>query len=303
MLIRTVVPATVLWLAAASPALAGAVDARAQETVDPQAVTTALESLYGKDAKVHLDRRSGRAAALWQATPATYAGLFPHLESTAEVISAVKLAAPVEIDGVKGYLVLTASSPYSPKPLNACHACTVAVGGVLLKDQGGGWTVDKQTFHIADLGLFGGLLDGHLIPIGTGNYAARFPIDDTTMGNMTSRMAIIGIVGEGLQELVDVPTGADDTFGTCLAEEGDAEQHGVAFDRARWCYRYTSEYEFVKADDAAHYDLVVRYTGTDADSPTEQPGGLKISDVSRVDTYKWDGRRYTLSGSVKDPPH
>jgi hypothetical protein len=301
MLIRTCLAAVTLWLAYTPPSLAGAANAGGHATLDPVLVAKALQSLYGKDAKIRIDARSGHAAAIWQATPAAYAGLFPHIETSAEVISAVKLAAPFESNGTQEYLVLTASNPHSPKPLNSCHDCTAALGGVLLKNQGGDWTVDKKTWHIADLGVYGGLLDGQLIPIGTGNYAARFSIDDTSMGDTTSRVVIVGIVGDGLQELLDIPQAGDDTYGTCLAEEGEAKQQGTEFNGKLWCYSYTSVYEFVKAADADHFDLIVRYTGTAADSPAVQPGGLKITDISRVDTYKWDGKEYKLAGSVRNP--
>lgn len=279
---------------------------RDAKNTEPAFVVKALQLLYGSDAEIGTNKDTGRAFAIWKSTPAIDAELFPHADPTGAVMSVVNLALPISVGGAKEYLVLTASNPYSVEEkaaTNGCHGCVATLGGIVVSEQKGTWKADIKNLHIADLGSWGQVPEGQLVLIGPDRYGVRFDFDDVHQGDTNDWTIFVGVVGKELTKILDIDTGNSDTQGTCADEQQDATDGKEKFDSKLWCYGYSSDMQFVAGAGLDYYDLEVRYTGTDADFNVQLPNGMKITDVSRVETYKWDdGGGYKLTKSVKSKP-
>lgn len=268
-------------------------------------IAEALQALYGKDAQIGTDKTTGQTFAIWKATPTINIQLFPHEDAEASVISSVILALPISIRDSKEHLVLTESGPYSTEEkaaTNRCHACAGVLGGILLKEQSGSWRADVKSLHIATFGAWGQIPNGQLILIGPDKYGIRFDLSDVHQGDTDDEMVIVGIVGGEFKNILEIATGESDEEGTCEGVQQDSREGGEKFDERLWCYEFNSNYQFVAETDSGYYDLVIRYWGTKADFSIKVPVGMKISDVSRTETYRWDGKGYKLVSSVKTPP-
>jgi hypothetical protein len=272
------------------------------EYTDSLLTTKALQLLYGNDAEIQVDKTSGQISAIWKPTPEINDQLFPDGETGPEVRSIVNLVLPIGISGVKRYLILTASSPYFPdkkEPLYDCHGCSAALGGAVITVDQGTWKATVKSLHIDNFGAWGSIPSGQMILIGPSAFGVRFDLDYTDQGDTNSSMVIVGQVGNELKTILDIPTAASDTEGSCADTAEEAKGQGKKFNPKLWCYEYVSDYRFIMHPGSDIYDLVVNYAGTDDDENSQVPEGMKIVDVTRTDTYSWDGAKYILASSKK----